>query len=63
MMHLSGYDEKELQRIVDEIDAITRNLREFRQRSGNIDGIQVTTEYLTLHKRFNELRKEIESIP
>ncbi len=62
-MHLSGYDEKELQRIVDEIDAITRNLREFRQRSGNIDGIQVTTEYLTLHKRFNELRKEIESIP
>ena len=62
-MQLSEGDEKELQRLADEIDSIIQKLRAFRQRKGNLDGIQITTEYITLSRRMNELKKVFDSIP
>ena len=62
-MQLSEGDEKELQRLADEIDSITQKLRAFRQRKSNLDGIQITTEYIILRKRLHELNKELDSIP
>ncbi len=47
-MQLSEQDEKELQRIADQMDAITHRIRAFRERHGNLDGILVTTEYMSL---------------
>lgn len=62
-MQLSEEDEKELQGLADEMDSITQKLRAFRQRKENLVGIQITTEYITLAKRLNELEKEFNSIP
>ena len=62
-MQLSEVDERELQSLADEMDSITQRLRAFRQRRNNLDGIQVTTEYITLHGRLDELKKELDSIP
>ena len=62
-MQLSEGDERELQRLADEMDSITQKLRAFRQRKGNLNGIQATTEYITLHRRFSELKTELDSIP
>lgn len=62
-MQLSEKDEKELQRIADEMDSITQKLTAFRQGKRNLDGIQITTEYITLSRRLNELKKAFDSIP
>ena len=61
-MQLSEGDEKELQRLADEMDSITQKLRAFRQRKGNLDGIQITTEYINLSGRLDELKKVFDSI-
>ena len=63
MMQLSEDDEKELQRLADEIDSIIQKLRAFRQRIGNLVGIQITPEYIKLLSRLHELEKEFDSIP
>ncbi len=62
-MQLSGQDEKELQRIADQIDAIAQKVRAFRERHANLNGILVTPEYMTLLTMFNRLKKELDSIP
>ncbi len=62
-MQLSERDERELQLLAYEIDSITQKLRAFRQRKGNLVGIQITTEYIDLARRLNDLEKEFNSIP
>ncbi len=62
-MQLNEGNEKELQRLADEMDSITQKLRAFRQRKSNLDGVQVTTEYMMLRKRLHELDKELDSLP
>ena len=62
-MQLSGQDEKELLRIADQMDAIAQKIRAFRERHGNLYGILVTPEYMTLLTMFNRLKKELDSIP
>jgi hypothetical protein len=62
-MQISEQDGKELQRIADQIDAITQRVRAFRERHSNLDGVQVSSEYMTLLTMFNRLKKELDSIP
>lgn len=63
MMQLSEGDEKELQRLADEMDSILQRLRAFRQKKGNLAGIQSTIEYRSLRGRLGELKKELDSMP
>jgi hypothetical protein len=62
-MQLSEQDEKELQRLADEIDDVAQKLRAFWEKHHSYYHLEMTKEYVLLQKRLEDLKKAFDEIP